>query len=162
MQSAFFLNLCAYAPNLLPLILDTQSFHLRCEYLSFYLILFTWKEVEAEKLKYMSGDYQMFETFNLVFIKASISSAHHIDSRDALYQEHWYLETSWAHLKHLFIDHAYIKGRVFRESYLTVIVIHLWTFDAWFSSCLSSLLGLRKTPELPKYLLWATIHFNKY
>lgn len=23
-------------------------------------------------------------------------------------------------------------------------------------------MGLRKTPELPKYLLYATIHFNKY
>lgn len=57
---------------------------------------------------------------------------------------------------------ASIKGRDFRDSYLTVMVIHVQTTGACFSWCLGSLLGLRTMLELPKYLLRAAIHFHKY
>ena len=54
-----------------------------------------------------------------------------------------------------------LKGRVFKYSYLTVTVIYVQTSGACLSS-LSSSLGLKKMPTLPKYLFRATIHFNKY
>lgn len=44
---------------------------------------FNW--IDPEKLKYMSGEGRMFETFKSVFIKVSILTAHHTDGRDAIH-----------------------------------------------------------------------------
>lgn len=87
-----------------------QRLWLRGRYLFLYFILFTWKEADPGKLKYMSGKERMFETFKSVFIKASILTAHHIDSRHTIQWERWYsLKNGFGHTWNVFIHRACIN-----------------------------------------------------